>query len=93
MLGLIPIAGKLTVSLTHQTKYTVYDIHEIHCVYIVVLAYFRGNQSCLVMAPTSAGKTFIAFEIVREVTSRSNDEVVVFVCPNKALVHYCYLEV
>jgi ERCC4-related helicase len=51
------------------------------------------GKSVLVSAPTSTGKTFIAFYLIEKVLRESDDGVLVFVCPTKALVNQVYAEV
>ena len=52
----------------------------------------EGN-SLLVMAPTSAGKTFISFYAMEKVLRASDDAVLVYVAPTKALVNQIAAEV
>jgi hypothetical protein len=52
-----------------------------------VFDYCPPNQakSCLICAPTSAGKTFLAREIMRRFVHEKRDGLVVYLCPTKAL--------
>jgi hypothetical protein len=52
-----------------------------------------NKKSVLCTAPTSSGKTFIAFYAVEKVLRESDDGIVVFVFPTKALVNQAYAEV
>ncbi|KAF2075877.1 hypothetical protein CYY_002813 [Polysphondylium violaceum] len=52
-----------------------------------------AQKSALICAPTSSGKTFISFYAFESVLKSSNDGIVVFVCPTKALVNQMYAEV
>ena len=58
-----------------------------------VLDQLDANKSVFVVAPTSAGKTFISFYAMEQVLRADNDGVLVFVAPTKALVNQIAAEV
>ncbi|KAJ9629556.1 hypothetical protein H2203_001930 [Taxawa tesnikishii (nom. ined.)] len=51
------------------------------------------NKSLFVVAPTSAGKTFISFYAMRKVLEADDDGVLVYVAPTKALVNQIAAEI
>ncbi|SJK99648.1 uncharacterized protein ARMOST_02956 [Armillaria ostoyae] len=51
------------------------------------------DHSMLVVAPTSAGKTFISFYAMEKVLRESNDGILVYIAPTKALVTQIAAEV
>lgn len=51
-----------------------------------VLDELDGDNSALVVAPTSAGKTFIAFYAMEKVLKENDESILVYVAPTKALV-------
>ncbi|KAI9879181.1 MAG: hypothetical protein M1830_009321 [Pleopsidium flavum] len=58
-----------------------------------VLDKLDANQSIFVVAPTSAGKTFISFYAMEKVLRADDDEVLVYVAPTKALVNQIAAEI
>jgi ATP-dependent RNA helicase DDX60 len=58
-----------------------------------VLDAIDEGKSLLVVAPTSAGKTFISFYAMKKVMTASDDAVLVYVAPTKALVNQIAAEV
>lgn len=58
-----------------------------------VLDTIDADQSVFVVAPTSAGKTFISFYAMRKVLEADDDGVLVYVAPTKALVNQIAAEV
>lgn len=58
-----------------------------------VLDEIDARRSLLVIAPTSAGKTFISFYAMKQVLEANNDDVLVYVAPTKALVNQIAAEI
>ncbi|CEN62965.1 hypothetical protein ASPCAL09593 [Aspergillus calidoustus] len=58
-----------------------------------VLDQIDARKSLFVVAPTSAGKTFISFYAIKQVLEDDNDGVLVYVAPTKALVNQIAAEV
>ncbi|KUJ17972.1 P-loop containing nucleoside triphosphate hydrolase protein [Mollisia scopiformis] len=58
-----------------------------------VLDQLDANKSVFVVAPTSAGKTFISFYAMEQVLRADNDGVLVYVAPTKALVNQIAAEI
>lgn len=58
-----------------------------------VLDELDAQNSVFVVAPTSAGKTFISFYAMEQVLRADNDGVLVYVAPTKALVNQIAAEV
>lgn len=55
-----------------------------------VLDLLDGDNSALVVAPTSAGKTFIAFYAMEKVLKENDDNILVYIAPTKALVRFLH---
>ncbi|QGJ02308.1 hypothetical protein CEK26_003752 [Fusarium fujikuroi] len=58
-----------------------------------ILDSIDAEESLLVVAPTSAGKTFISFYAMKKVLEKSDDGVLVYVAPTKALVNQIAAEI
>ncbi|KAK4988926.1 hypothetical protein LTR66_007187 [Elasticomyces elasticus] len=58
-----------------------------------VLDGIDANRSLFVVAPTSAGKTFISFYAMRKILETDDDGVLVYVAPTKALVNQIAAEI
>ncbi|EJT80287.1 DEAD/DEAH box helicase [Gaeumannomyces tritici R3-111a-1] len=58
-----------------------------------VLDAIDDNKSMCVIAPTSAGKTFISFYAMKKVMQTSDDGVLVYIAPTKALVNQIAAEI
>ncbi|OTA98900.1 hypothetical protein M426DRAFT_325608 [Hypoxylon sp. CI-4A] len=58
-----------------------------------VLDAIDADKSLFVVAPTSAGKTFISFYAMKKVLQADDDGVIVYVAPTKALVNQIAAEV
>ncbi|KAF2724457.1 P-loop containing nucleoside triphosphate hydrolase protein [Polychaeton citri CBS 116435] len=58
-----------------------------------VLDSIDADQSVFVVAPTSAGKTFISFYAMRKILQSDDDGVLVYVAPTKALVNQIAAEI
>ncbi|KAI5815299.1 hypothetical protein BZA77DRAFT_282187 [Pyronema omphalodes] len=58
-----------------------------------VLDEIDNDNSVLVVAPTSAGKTFISFHAMEKVLKAADDGILVYVAPTKALVNQIAAEV
>ncbi|OQD81278.1 hypothetical protein PENANT_c028G06050 [Penicillium antarcticum] len=58
-----------------------------------VLDQIDAKKSVLVVAPTSAGKTFISFYAMRQILKEDNEGILVYVAPTKALVNQIAAEV
>lgn len=60
---------------------------------IKLLDIIDSRESALVCAPTSSGKTFIAFYAMEQVISSSDDDIVIYISPTKALCNQTAAEV
>ncbi len=58
-----------------------------------VLDAIDEDKSILVVAPTSAGKTFISFYAMKKILQANDDDVLVYVAPTKALVNQIAAEI
>lgn len=58
-----------------------------------VLDAIDEDKSLFVVAPTSAGKTFISFYAMKKALQASDDDVLVYVAPTKALVNQIAAEI
>lgn len=58
-----------------------------------VLDAIDSDKSLFVVAPTSAGKTFISFYAMKQVLQSSDDGILVYVAPTKALVNQIAAEI
>ncbi|KAJ5772626.1 DEAD/DEAH box helicase, partial [Penicillium odoratum] len=58
-----------------------------------VLDQIDTKQSAFIVAPTSAGKTFISFYAMRQILKEDNEGILIYVAPTKALVNQIAAEV
>ncbi|KAJ5813354.1 uncharacterized protein N7503_000104 [Penicillium pulvis] len=58
-----------------------------------VLDQIDAKKSAFIVAPTSAGKTFISFYAMKQILKEDNDGILVYVAPTKALVNQIAAEV
>ncbi|RAL11807.1 putative DEAD/DEAH box helicase [Aspergillus homomorphus CBS 101889] len=58
-----------------------------------ILDQIDARASLFVVAPTSAGKTFISFYAIKQILQNSDDDVLVYVAPTKALVNQVAAEI
>ena len=58
-----------------------------------VLDTIDADKSLLVVAPTSAGKTFISFYAMKKVLQANDSDILVYVAPTKALVNQIAAEI
>ncbi|CAE7890243.1 unnamed protein product, partial [Symbiodinium sp. KB8] len=59
----------------------------------ILLDVADAGQSALVQAPTGSGKTFIAFYVIEKALRTSDEGIVVYVCPTKALANQVHAEI
>ncbi|KAI5803279.1 DEAD/DEAH box helicase-like protein [Peziza echinospora] len=60
---------------------------------VQVLDALDEDKSIFVVAPTSAGKTFIAYYAMEKVLRANDDDVIVYIAPTKALVNQIAAEI
>ncbi|RIA88406.1 hypothetical protein C1645_826376 [Glomus cerebriforme] len=60
---------------------------------VKVLDLIDRNESALICCPTSSGKTFISFYAMEKVLRESDDGILVYVAPTKALVNQVTAEI
>ncbi|KAJ6104961.1 DEAD/DEAH box helicase [Penicillium sp. IBT 16267x] len=58
-----------------------------------VLDQIDAKKSAFIVAPTSAGKTFISFYAMKQIPKEDDDSILVYVAPTKALVNQIAAEV